>query len=439
MTSIESGCRQRNRCFRLNCCGLGAGFCARIASALAILLFASFAHAAGAKKKQEPVKLTADELRELSKAKPDQRNAAKLFSASKWIAEDEELRQAYLIAASACVIACDRYDIYKKNIKSKMRDSSELEDVVLVPCEKCAGKGVQGKRCTTCKGSGSCTSCKGAGQKVKLGLNGSSRVNICSKCGGSGRCQKCQGGGLIGVKCKACKGDGKKINKATAEKIYSESCVAIGKAIDTIKKAKSEESVETTSAQKNVKKERPLTNEDDVNAQKHNADDKAVSSSERPDGVSANVGDKGSEFINIYKQRDDIDMYGFGNDISTVEAKLNELRNDRLPVLQALVQQHRNFEMKLEMAGYSVIGERYMNKELVSLTIVHNSSGRYGEMLQSLVPGHFRFPVWLPSSEAKVIWDYYQNEKLGNSKNNLIQVERMIKDGEERLKRLRGK
>ncbi len=94
--------------------------------------------------------------------------------------------------------------------ESEVLDSTKY----LKPCERCSGTGWIDQSCQKCDGSGKCSRCDGEGKR-KLEIGGD-KVH-CTTCRGSGECRDCQGRGTQPLKCKACAGKGRIINRQRSE------------------------------------------------------------------------------------------------------------------------------------------------------------------------------------------------------------------------------
>lgn len=189
--------------------------------------------------KPAPVKtsLTESELRTLAEATPDENNAGLLYSVAIATSNNVERKQEYLKVAAACLIACDKKDVYTKYVKSKLLNATEFEAELKDDCKQCSGTGTKKNRCYACKGSGQCSVCKGSGQTktVKYG-NGSFNkyyeLKPCSKCKESGRCQRCDGEGTTNEKCWTCAGTGKAFSKTVATRVFHDSCNTIAESMN---------------------------------------------------------------------------------------------------------------------------------------------------------------------------------------------------------------
>ncbi len=80
----------------------------------------------------------------------------------------------------------------------------------LQPCEPCEAKGRINGKCNNCGGDGFCADCGGAG---KQNANRSGSQTQCSSCKGEGTCAACGGDGVRMLRCKFCKGVGRKFEK----------------------------------------------------------------------------------------------------------------------------------------------------------------------------------------------------------------------------------
>ena len=160
----------------------------------------------GAVQKPSPQKtsLSESELRTLAKAEPDVKNAGTLYLAAMATSNNVERKQAYLKAAAACLIACDKKDIYKKRVKGELQDAAKFESELTDDCKRCSGSGKRGLRCYACSGKGKCPVCKGAGQVRAVKYAGFNKYHVskpCNKCNESGHCQRCGGKGSVEEKC----------------------------------------------------------------------------------------------------------------------------------------------------------------------------------------------------------------------------------------------
>lgn len=210
---------------------------------------------------------TESELRTLAKATPDENNAGLLYTVAIATSNNVERKQEYLKVAGACLIACDKKDVYTKYVKGKLLNAAEFEAELKDDCKQCSGVGTKKNRCYACKGSGQCPACKGSGQTktVKYG-NGSFNkyyeLKPCSKCKESGRCQRCDGEGTTNEKCWTCAGTGKAFSKTVAARVFHDSCNAIADGMNFVTapnsaNVKSSDKVKSTE-QQNVTKEQPL-------------------------------------------------------------------------------------------------------------------------------------------------------------------------------------
>ena len=140
--------------------------------------------------------LSESALRTFAKADPDIKNAGVLYLVAKATTNNVERKQAYLKAAAACLIACDKQDIYKKRVKGELQDVAEFESELKDDCKRCSGSGKKVLRCYVCRGKGKCPVCKGAGQVVVVKYSGFNKHHVskpCTKCNESGDCKRCGG------------------------------------------------------------------------------------------------------------------------------------------------------------------------------------------------------------------------------------------------------
>ncbi len=200
---------------------------------LSILCVIYVISAGGADKipSEKKTSLTDIELRTLATSVPDTKTASMLHSVAMATSNNIDLRQEYLKAAAACLIACDKKDIYVKHIKSKLLNVEEFESGLKDDCKQCSGEGTKDRRCTVCNGKGKCTSCKGSGRTASYGFDRPKEWKPCRKCNGSGQCGKCNGEGVLKEKCMACAGTGKALSKTVATRVYRDSCKEIADAI----------------------------------------------------------------------------------------------------------------------------------------------------------------------------------------------------------------
>ena len=178
--------------------------------------------------------LSASELQTFAKAVPDVKNAGKLYSAAMSISDNFDRQQMYLKVSAACLIACDKQDVYKKHIKSKLQNVAEFECELKDECTKCSGAGTKEGRCYVCNGKGQCPTCKGAGQTVSVGFDNRNESKRCRKCNGSGQCPKCGSEGSVKQKCMTCAGTGKTFSKAVAARVFRDSCNALADGVGMV-------------------------------------------------------------------------------------------------------------------------------------------------------------------------------------------------------------
>jgi len=108
---------------------------------LSILCLIYVISAGGADKKpsEKKTRLTEAELRTIAISVPDTKTASMLHSVAMATLNNVDLRQEYLKAAAACLIACDKKDIYVKHIKGKLLDAEEFESELKDECKQCSG------------------------------------------------------------------------------------------------------------------------------------------------------------------------------------------------------------------------------------------------------------------------------------------------------------
>jgi len=202
---------------------------------LSILCLIYVISAGGADKKpsEKKTRLTEAELRTIAISVPDTKTASMLHSVAMATLNNVDLRQEYLKAAAACLIACDKKDIYVKHIKGKLLDAEEFESELKDECKQCSGGGTKDRRCTVCNGKGKCTSCKGSGRTASYGFDRPKEWKPCRKCNGSGQCGKCDGEGVLKEKCMVCAGTGKALSKIVTARVYRDLCNSIADGIAT--------------------------------------------------------------------------------------------------------------------------------------------------------------------------------------------------------------
>ena len=171
--------------------------------------------AADKQSSEKKTNLSEAELRTIAISVPDTKTASMLHSVAMATLNNVDLRQEYLKAAAACLVACDKKDIYTKRIKNKLLNAEEFESELKDECKQCSGGGTKDRRCTVCNGKGKCTSCKGAGRTASYGFDRPKEWKPCRKCNGSGQCGKCDGEGVLKEKCMFCAGTGKALSKIT--------------------------------------------------------------------------------------------------------------------------------------------------------------------------------------------------------------------------------
>lgn len=154
-------------------------------------------------------------------------------------ADIEELFTQFTI--TTCLVY-DRVDVFKKNFANLPQAETVLAASTAV-CEECGGTGIIVKACPDCDrqnqlygyqgggtiGNGKCKKCGGTG-KLARGLKSESASGWgrsmqqqvqCYSCHGTGKCQTCGGTGKIKVKCPACNGRGKWLDKIKVKALYS--------------------------------------------------------------------------------------------------------------------------------------------------------------------------------------------------------------------------
>lgn len=178
--------------------------------------------------------LSEAELRTLATSVPDVKNAGALYSVAMATSNNVEVKQEYLKAAAACLVASGREDVYRKRVKSRLSNAEEVEGELKGDCSRCAGTGAKERRCSVCQGKGTCPTCKGSGQVVSVGFDGQNGSRSCRKCSGSGHCSKCDGGGSTKEKCTACAGSGKLFSKTVAACVFRDTCNALADRVGTV-------------------------------------------------------------------------------------------------------------------------------------------------------------------------------------------------------------
>jgi len=108
---------------------------------LSILCLIYVISAGGADKKpsEKKTRLTEAELRTIAISVPDTKTASMLHSVAMATLNNVDLRQEYLKAAAACLVACDKKDIYTKRIKNKLLNAEEFESELKDECKQCSG------------------------------------------------------------------------------------------------------------------------------------------------------------------------------------------------------------------------------------------------------------------------------------------------------------
>lgn len=178
--------------------------------------------------------LSEAELRTLATSVPDVKNAGALYSVAMATSNNVEVKQEYLKAAAACLVASGREAVYRKRVKSRLSNAEEVEGALKGDCSRCAGTGAKERRCSVCQGRGTCPTCKGSGQVVSVGFDGQNGSRSCRKCDGSGHCSKCDGGGSLKEKCTACAGSGKLFSKTVAACVFRDTCNALADRVGTV-------------------------------------------------------------------------------------------------------------------------------------------------------------------------------------------------------------
>lgn len=195
----------------------------------------------GAEKKPAPKKtsLTEAELRTMAKAKPNAKDAGTLYQVG-MATNNVERKQEFFTASAACLLACGKYETYKKYVKGKLANAEAFEDSLKDKCKQCGGTGKKDLRCYVCSGKGRCASCKGSGRTVSMGFDRPNGTKPCHRCRGGGKCPKCGGAGSTKTKCGPCAGTGKVFRESVAERVFRDTCIAIADPSAAAAKAKSE-------------------------------------------------------------------------------------------------------------------------------------------------------------------------------------------------------
>lgn len=87
-------------------------------------------------------------------------------------------------------------------------------DTYLKPCVRCKKTGRIERDCRACEGSGDCARCEGDGEQESEFRN---TTTECLDCKASGECKSCEGEGRSMVRCGACGGTGRKLEKERTE------------------------------------------------------------------------------------------------------------------------------------------------------------------------------------------------------------------------------
>lgn len=198
------------------------------------IVYALGAGGAVSKPSTKRTSLSEAELRTLATSVPDVKNAGALYSVAMATSNNVEVKQEYLKAAAACLVASGREDVYRKRVKSRLSNAEEVEGELNGDCSRCAGTGAKERRCSVCQGKGTCPTCKGSGQVVSVGFDGQNGSRSCRKCSGSGHCSKCDGGGSTKEKCTACAGSGKLFSKTVAACVFRDTCNALADRVGTV-------------------------------------------------------------------------------------------------------------------------------------------------------------------------------------------------------------
>ena len=207
--------------------------------AIVCMMFAVFAF--GAEKKPEPKKtsITESELRTMAKAKPNAKDAGTLYQVG-MATNNVERKQEFFKASAACLLACGKYETYKKYVKGKLANAKAFEDSLKDKCMKCGGAGKKDLRCYVCSGKGKCPTCRGSGRLVSMGFNRPNGTKPCHRCRGGGKCPKCRGAGSTKAKCGSCAGTGKVFRESVAERVFRDTCIAIADRTAAEARAKAE-------------------------------------------------------------------------------------------------------------------------------------------------------------------------------------------------------
>lgn len=189
-------------------------------------MFAAFAF--GAEKKPEPKKtsITESELRTMAKVKPNSKDAGTLYQVG-MATNNVERKQEFFKASAACLLACGKYETYKKYVKGKLANAKAFEESLKEKCKQCGGAGKKDLRCYVCSGKGKCPTCRGSGRLVSVGFNRPNGTKPCHRCRGGGKCPKCGGAGSTKAKCGSCTGTGKVFRESVAERVFRDTCIAI--------------------------------------------------------------------------------------------------------------------------------------------------------------------------------------------------------------------
>jgi len=107
----------------------------------------------------------------------------------------------------------------KKNFPSHPSTAWLSDGSLRDTCGKCEGSGKVEQPCTYCGGSGECRTCRGQGSRDVPTFSGS-EYRKCGTCNGTGKCTHCSGTGKTRTTCPACGGSGGSISQAKIKSQY---------------------------------------------------------------------------------------------------------------------------------------------------------------------------------------------------------------------------
>ena len=95
--------------------------------AIVCMMFAVFAFGAEKKPESKKTSITESELRTMAKAKPNAKDASTLYQVG-METNNVERKQEFFKASAACLLACGKYETYKKYVKGKLANAKAFED-----------------------------------------------------------------------------------------------------------------------------------------------------------------------------------------------------------------------------------------------------------------------------------------------------------------------